>query len=137
MMQMTLWLLTLITLWLILGAMNLADWLGAQRGRQAALAGHLCIKQPQVAAWVSQKRPIPLEHCPLIQAFTEGAVTCEELRPDRVEYFALIRAQAIDAATPAIRRSQETAFRDLPACVQKRVIGADSNKGRPAPAGGR
>jgi DNA-binding transcriptional regulator YdaS (Cro superfamily) len=74
--------------------MKLASWLAQQRGRQAALAAHLNIKQPQVAAWLSGKRPVPLEHCPRIQQFTAGAVTCEELRPDQVEYFALIRAQA-------------------------------------------
>lgn len=85
--------------------MNLAEWLASQRGRQAALAAHLKIKQPQVAAWVSGKRPVPLDHCPFIQSFTGGAVTCEELRPDSVEYFALIRqpADAHDAPLPAPR----------------------------------
>ena len=42
---------------------------------------------------------VPLEHCPFIQEFTAGAVTCEELRPDEVEYFALIRAQSGAAPT--------------------------------------
>jgi DNA-binding transcriptional regulator YdaS (Cro superfamily) len=74
--------------------MILAQWLAARRGRQVALAAHLDIKAPQVAAWLSGKRPVPLEHCPFIQSFTEGAVTCEELRPDLADYFALIRAQA-------------------------------------------
>jgi DNA-binding transcriptional regulator YdaS (Cro superfamily) len=73
--------------------MKLDQWLAAQRGRQAALAAHLDIKQPQIAAWVSGKRPIPLEHCPFIQTFTAGEVTCEELRPDKVDYFARIRGQ--------------------------------------------
>lgn len=81
--------------------MILADWLAGRRGRQAALAARLDIKQPQVAAWVSGKRPVPLEHCPFIQEFTEGQVTCEELRPDAAEYFALIRAQCTVAPLPA------------------------------------
>lgn len=85
--------------------MNLAQWLAQQRGRQAALAAHLRIKPPQVAAWVSGKRQVPLEHCPFIQAFTAGAVTCEELRPDQAAYFALIRRQAgaSEAPDPVMR----------------------------------
>lgn len=74
--------------------MKLSDWLAAKRGRQAALAAHLRIRQPQVAAWISGKRPVPAEHCPFIQAFTGGEVTCEELRPDLSDYFRLIREQA-------------------------------------------
>lgn len=42
----------------------------------------------------SGEKQAPLDQCPFIQSFTEGQVTCEELRPDKVEYFALIRAQA-------------------------------------------
>jgi DNA-binding transcriptional regulator YdaS (Cro superfamily) len=79
--------------------MTLNTWLAQQRGRQAALAAHLHIKPPQVAAWVVGKKQIPLDHCPLIQAFTGNEVTCEELRPDKVEYFALIRSQR--AGNPA------------------------------------
>lgn len=48
------------------------------------------------------KKQVPLEHCPGIQAFTAGEVTCEELRPDKVEYFALIRAQGVDAAASQV-----------------------------------
>lgn len=82
--------------------MNLATWLGQQRGRQTALAARLHIKPPQVAAWIAPVRPkqVPLDHCPLIQAFTEGQVTCEELRPDKVEYFRLIREQPAGALPP-------------------------------------
>lgn len=72
--------------------MNLPTWLAMHRGRQAALAAHLNIKPPQVAAWVVGKKQVPLDHCPAIQAFTGGEVTCEDLRPDKVEYFALIRS---------------------------------------------
>lgn len=42
----------------------------------------------------SGEKQVPLDHCPYIEQFTEGAVTCEELRPDQADYFALIREQA-------------------------------------------
>lgn len=62
-----------------------------------------------VARMASGDKPVPLDHCPQIQAFTEGQVTCEELRPDKVEYFALIRAQASVAPTPdhPLRRASD------------------------------
>lgn len=81
--------------------MKLTEWCSISRGRQSALAAHLGIKQPTVADWVSGKKQVALDHCPAIQAFTEGAVTCEELRPDKADYFALIRAQARATAPPA------------------------------------
>jgi len=45
-----------------------------------------------VTRMASGDKRVPLDHCPLIQAYTHGAVTCEEMRPDRAEHFALIRA---------------------------------------------
>lgn len=81
--------------------MKLPEWLAAKRGRQAGLAEHLDLKQPQIADWVSGKKRVPLDHCPFIQEFTDGAVTCEELRPDAVEYFRLIREQPAGAAPAA------------------------------------
>ncbi|MGE3346074.1 MAG: YdaS family helix-turn-helix protein [Ramlibacter sp.] len=74
--------------------MKLNQWLQQQRGRQAALAAHLGMKPPTVSDWGAGQKQIPLVHCPAIQEFTGGAVTCEELRPDKVAYFALIRQQA-------------------------------------------
>jgi DNA-binding transcriptional regulator YdaS (Cro superfamily) len=82
--------------------MKLKLWVEVERGRATQLARHLGVSQPTVSDWSSGKKQVPLDHCPLIQSFTEGAVTCEELRPDKAEYFALIRAQASDvAAHPA------------------------------------
>lgn len=46
-----------------------------------------------VSKMATGEKPVPLDHCPLIQAFSGAQVTCEELRPDKVDYFALIRAQ--------------------------------------------
>ena len=86
--------------------MKLNEWCAQSRGRQAALATHLSIKQPTVADWLSGKKQVALDHCPLIQAFTDNQVTCEELRPDKVEYFALIRAQAANDPAASTQQAQ-------------------------------
>lgn len=51
-------------------------------GSQAALAGLMDISQPTVSEWVTGDRPVPAERCPAIERATDGAVTCDELRPD-------------------------------------------------------
>lgn len=85
----------------IIAAMLLKEWLSGERGRGAALARHLRIPPSMVAKMAGGHKQVPLEHCPYIQSFTAGAVTCEELRPDAAEYFALIRRQAAnDPAGP-------------------------------------
>lgn len=73
--------------------MLLKEWLSGERGRGAALARHLRIPPSMVAKMAGGQKQVPLEHCPFIQAFSADAVTCEELRPDAAEYFALIRRQ--------------------------------------------
>ncbi len=89
-------------------AMLLNVWIADSRGRGSALARHLEIPPSMVTKMASGKKQVPLDHCPLIQDFTGGQVTCEELRPDRVEYFALIRAQASAAAAPhPLRRASD------------------------------
>lgn len=35
-----------------------------------------------VCFWRDQKRKFPVEHCPVIERATDGAVSCEDLRPD-------------------------------------------------------
>jgi DNA-binding transcriptional regulator YdaS (Cro superfamily) len=77
-----------------MGSMLLSIWLSGRRGRGAALARHLKIPQSLVAAMAAGEKRVPLDHCPFIQDFTDGEVTCEELRPDQTAYFALIRQQA-------------------------------------------
>jgi len=74
--------------------MLLNQWLNGARGRGAALARHLNIPPSMVTKMAAGEKQVPLDHCPYIQSFTAGAVTCEELRPDAAAYFALIRAQA-------------------------------------------
>ena len=51
-------------------------------GGQTALARLIGIATPTVNQWVKQKRPIPAERCPTIEKATNGAVRCEDLRPD-------------------------------------------------------
>ena len=46
------------------------------------LPGGDAIATPTVNQWVKQKRPIPAERCPTIEKATNGAVRCEDLRPD-------------------------------------------------------
>lgn len=55
---------------------------GSKRGEMARLIRSMNIAQPIVSLWVSGKRRVPAERCPEIEKFTEGKVTCEELRPD-------------------------------------------------------
>lgn len=51
-------------------------------GSQKKLAAQLGIKQPTVSQWLRGERPVPAPRCPAIEQATDGAVRCEELRPD-------------------------------------------------------
>lgn len=51
-------------------------------GSQTKLAAILGLTLPAVNQWVNNIRPIPAEHCPEIEKATNGAVRCEDLRPD-------------------------------------------------------
>lgn len=51
-------------------------------GGQTALARLIGIATPTVNQWVKNKRPVPAERCPSIERATNGAVRCEDLRPD-------------------------------------------------------
>lgn len=45
--------------------------------------GAVCnVSKGAVSQWKDEGRRIPAEHCPLIERATNGAVRCEELRPD-------------------------------------------------------
>lgn len=86
--------------------MKLPDWLNAQRGRKSALAARLGVPPSFVSKMANGIKPVPLDHCPLIQAATDNQVTCEELRPDKVDYFALIRAQAANDPAASTQQAQ-------------------------------
>ena len=51
-------------------------------GSGAALAKALCVHPSLPSQWLSGHRPIPAERCPAIERATNGAVRCEDLRPD-------------------------------------------------------
>ena len=50
-------------------------------GSQAALARHCGVVQTAVSNWRARES-IPAEYCPAIERATDGAVRCEDLRPD-------------------------------------------------------
>ena len=90
--------------------MQLSMWLSQERGRSIALAKHLAVPGSFVSKMSGGEKPIPLDHCPYIEQFTGGAVTCEEMRPDKVEYFRLLREtsgpnQTKPPVVPAVRSS--------------------------------
>lgn len=62
--------------------MNLADYLSAERGRQAALCKQIGAHAPDLSRWAQGVRPVPLEHCVAIEKATDCAVTRRDLRPD-------------------------------------------------------
>ncbi len=90
-------LLTVISFVLNNPGMDLLTFLKAERGRAKTLADVVGVSEATISEWANKKKSIALDHCPAIQDFTGGAVTCEELRPDKADYFALIRAQAVVA----------------------------------------
>lgn len=63
----------------------------------ADLARKLKINPALISQWRNRVRPIPPERCPSIERATDGAVTCEELRPD-VDW-AVLR-HGLDSASP-------------------------------------
>lgn len=58
----------------------------------ASKLAHILGVSPQaVSDWRKAKRAIPLERCAQIEKATGVAVTCEELRPDKREFWAYMR----------------------------------------------
>lgn len=60
----------------------LREWLAEKRGRQVSLAAHVNVRPSVVAAWVSCRRPVPVEHAAQVEVFTCGAVTRKAIRPN-------------------------------------------------------
>jgi DNA-binding transcriptional regulator YdaS (Cro superfamily) len=57
----------------------------------AKLAMLLEVSPQAISEWRKGKRPIPLERCAQIEKATAVAVTCEELRPDKADFWAYLR----------------------------------------------
>lgn len=64
--------------------------LGGAKGAAVALD----VSHQLVYFWLQGKRTVNAEHCLLIERATQGAVRCEELRPD-VDW-AVLREQAAE-----------------------------------------
>jgi DNA-binding transcriptional regulator YdaS (Cro superfamily) len=62
--------------------MSLLAYTSAERGRTAQLAAAIGMHPVLISQWAHNARPVPSEHCPQLERATEGAVTCEEMRPD-------------------------------------------------------
>lgn len=71
--------------------MLLKQYLSEERGRAAELARSLGIVPVLLSQWSTGARRVPAEHCPGIERETNGAVRCEELRPDLAEQWAYLR----------------------------------------------
>jgi len=72
------------------------------------MAMHLKLPASMISNMAAGKKQIPIEHCPYIEDFTAGEVTCEELRPDKQEYFQLLRGRRV-AAQGAVAEVQGAA----------------------------
>lgn len=62
--------------------MNLDEYLRQPNRTAKQLAETIGVPQALISQWRRKVRPVPAERCPAIERATNGAVTCEELRPD-------------------------------------------------------
>ena len=78
--------------------MKLIDYVKPS-GAQTALAKLLGVPPVLVNQWANKKRAVPLDRCVQIEQVTNRAVTCEELRPDKADYWAYLRASGQSTAS--------------------------------------
>lgn len=63
--------------------MNLNTYLENQpKGTSAKLARTIGVNQVMIGQWRYGIKRVPAERCPALERATEGAVRCEDLRPD-------------------------------------------------------
>jgi DNA-binding transcriptional regulator YdaS (Cro superfamily) len=55
------------------------------------LAALIGVTPQAISDWKNGKRPIPLDRCAQIESATNIAVCCEELRPDKRDFWAYMR----------------------------------------------
>ncbi len=67
-------------------------------GSFEALARILGVTKGAVWQWLDDGRKVPAEHCPAIERATDGAVRCEELRPD-IDWAVLRRSRRVSRAS--------------------------------------
>lgn len=75
-----------------------------QRGRVNELSGSLGVPGALVSQWKTGARHVPAERCIEIERATNGAVRCEELRPD-IDW-AYLRATDCDVKVAAGETAQ-------------------------------
>lgn len=62
-------------------AMDLKTYLN-ERGGGLKLARAIGVSSVIISQWKTGARAVPAERCPAIERATEGAVRCEDIRPD-------------------------------------------------------
>ena len=63
-------------------AMNAIKHACEVMGGQQTLAEHLGVTKQAVNQWATGARPFPADRCPTVERVTNGAVRCEDIRPD-------------------------------------------------------
>lgn len=63
-------------------SMQFKNWVESERGRAGALAAYLKVPASFVSKMVSGEKPIPVTHMAAIEAFSNGQVTRQLMRPD-------------------------------------------------------
>ena len=77
--------------------MDLHEYLLSDGRRQADLAKAIGAHAVLVNQWAHKKRRVPAERCPDIERATDGAVRCEDLRPD-VDWATVRKSRPTDSA---------------------------------------
>ncbi len=88
--------------------MRLRDYLDqAPRGTGTELAAKIGVNRVLVSQWTAEEgaRQVPAEHCPAIERATNGAVRCEDLRPD-IDWAVLRKKRHKSPPAPATEAAQ-------------------------------
>jgi DNA-binding transcriptional regulator YdaS (Cro superfamily) len=89
--------------------MLLKQYLSEERGRAAEIARSLGISPVLLSQWSTDARRVPADRCPAVERATDGAVRCEEMRPD-VDWAYLRGTVAVDHdETPKTEATSEAA----------------------------
>lgn len=78
--------------------MDLNTYLSIRSETSRSLAKKISVPFGLFSQWKNGSRQVPAERCIDIERATDGAVTCEELRPDLADRFAYLRLTNKDAA---------------------------------------
>ncbi len=62
--------------------MQLTEWLESEKGRSLALSKFIGVTRSAVSQW--KTNGVPLDHMRTVSKFTGGAVTLEDMVPEKV-----------------------------------------------------